>query len=46
MNEILLLPSISNKKDNKTSSIKPLQHINPTTKQSTINQQDETARNP
>ena len=44
-NKNLLSPSNSTKKYNKTTLIKPLKHINPTSKQSTINQQDQTARN-
>ena len=44
-NKKLLSPSNSTKKDNKNTLIKPLKHINPTSKQSTINQQDQTAPN-
>ena len=44
-NKNLLSLSNSTKKDNKTTLIKPPKHINPTSKQSTINQQDQTAPN-
>ena len=40
LNKNLLSPSNSTKKDNKTTLIKPPKHINPTSKQSAINQQD------
>ena len=45
LNENLLSPSNSTKKDKKTTWIKPPKHINPTSKQSTINQQDQTVPN-
>ena len=44
-NKNLLSPFNSNKKDNKTTLIKPLKHIHPTSNKSTINQQDQTAPN-
>ena len=45
MNKNLLSPFNSTKKDNKTTSIKPPKYINPASKQSTINQQDQTVPN-
>ena len=36
---------LSLQKERKTTLIKPPKHINPASKQSTINQQDQTARN-
>ena len=45
LNKNLLSPSNSTKKDNKTTLIKPSKHINPTSKQSAINQQDQTLPN-
>ena len=45
LNKNLLSPSNSTKKDNKTTLLKPPKHINPTSKQSTINQQDQTVPN-
>ena len=45
LNKNLLSRSNSTKKDNKTTSIKPPEYINPIPKQSTINQQDQTVPN-
>ena len=45
LNKNLLSPSNSTKKDNKTTLIKPPKHINATSKQSAINQQDQTVPN-
>ena len=41
-NKNLLSRSNSTKEDNKTTLIKSLKHIHPTSKQSTINQEDQT----
>ena len=45
LNKNLPSPSNSTKKDNKTTLIKPPKHINPTSKWSAINQQDQTVPN-
>ena len=45
MKKNLLSPYNSTKKDDKTTLIKPLKHINLTSKQSTINQQGQTKPN-
>ena len=45
LNKNLLSPYNSTKKDNKITSVKPPKYINPTSRQSTINQQDQTVPN-